>query len=211
MLSEIRRDLLAKTFYLFIHLLYLKNNSQHLCLDKTLPSQDEDLVSMTRSRQEPITSPCSRLITDAIVYYACVILARAMLDCRCYWQHLNENDSLPRNKAATGGESIMRAVLVLCKIYPYIYLVRFASYLTRVLLFFFLAKQPQSIMIGRYIICLSKLHIRFSFEKKRSTTYNAVSRLHFLGLIIVTEKKNSTCQVQHAVVRYFGARDLNIP
>ena len=97
---------------------------------------------MTRSRQEPITSPCSRLIKDAIVYYACVILARAMLDCRCYWQHLNENDSLPRNKAATGGESIVRAVLVLCKIYPYIYLVRFASYLTRVLLYFFLAKWP---------------------------------------------------------------------
>lgn len=121
-MSEIRLDLLAKTFYLFIHLLYLKNNSKHLCSDKTLLSQDEDLVSMTRSLQQAITSPCSRLITDAIVYYACVILARGMLDCRCYWQHLNENDSLPRNKASTGGESIMRVVLVLCKIYPYIYI-----------------------------------------------------------------------------------------
>ena len=137
MLSDIRRDFLAKTFYLFIHLLYLKNNSQHLCLDKTLLSQDEDLVSVTRSRQEPITSPCSRLIKDAIVYYACIILARAMLDCRSgYLQHLNGNDCFPRNKASTGGESIMRAVLVLCKISPYIYLVRFTSYLTRVLLFF---------------------------------------------------------------------------
>ena len=92
---------------------------------------------MTRSCQEPITGPCSRLIKDEIVYYACVILARAMLECRCYWQHLTENDSLPKNKASTGGESIMRAVFVLCKVYPYIYLVRFASYLTRILLFFF--------------------------------------------------------------------------
>ena len=92
---------------------------------------------MTRPRQEPITSPCSRLIKDAIVYYACIILARAMLDCRSgYLQHLNGNDCFPRNKASTGGESIMRAVLVLCKISPYIYLVRFMSYLTRVLLFF---------------------------------------------------------------------------
>ena len=151
---------------------------------------------MTRSRQEPITSPCSRLIKDEIVYYACVILARAMLDCRCYWQHLNENDSLPRNKASTGGESIMRAVLVLCKIYPYIYLVRFASYLTRALFFFSWLIGLKSIMIGRYIICLSKVHIRLSFETRRSTTYNALSRLHFFRLTIVTEKKNSTCQVQ---------------
>ena len=135
---------------------------------------------MTRSRQEPITSHCSRLIKDAIVYYACVILARAMLDCRCYWQHLNESDYLPRNKASTGGESIMRAVLVLCKIYPYIYLVRFASYLTRVLLFLSWLSGLKSIMIGSYIICLSKLHIRLSFETRRSTTYKAVSRLHFL-------------------------------
>ena len=69
----------------------------------------------------------------------------------------------------------MRAALVLCKIYPYIYLVRFTSYLTRVLLFFSWLSGLKSIMIGRYIICLSKLHIRLSFEREdqqRTTLYH---------------------------------------